>query len=97
MKGNTSEEFLHFFNKLIQDKWVDAYDDIGINIIYRDQWLFQQSSKEKIIPYLNNIASKEQIIKKSPYAFFIDETIHYHNKDFYDPLKIIELISQNKL
>lgn len=78
------------FQKLTKDSWKELYDDLSINLIFKDILPLTDSNRIVLEPYLSKIKSIQQIIKRSPYACLIDHSIPYEKVDFYSTDALVE-------
>lgn len=82
------------FQKLTRDTWKELYDDLSINLIFKDVLPLNDVNKSTLEPYLSKIKSVHQLIKRSPYACLIDSSIPYDTVDFFTLDAVIERIKR---
>ena len=83
-----------FFDKLISETWTDAYDDLSLNIIIKDTATLTDANVVLLEPYLSKIKSLEQVIKRSPYAFFLDPSLPYDRLDYVSSTALVERLKR---
>jgi hypothetical protein len=84
----------NFFDKLIKETWIELDDDLSLNIILKDTLPLDDTNLPILEPYLSKIKSMDQIIKRSPYSFFIDPSLPYKDIDFMSSIALIERIKR---
>ena len=82
------------FQKLTKDTWKELYDDLSINLIFKDVLPLTDATKGTLEPYLSKIKSVSQLIKRSPYACLIDPSIPYDSVDFYTIDSVLDRIKR---
>jgi serine/threonine protein phosphatase PrpC len=89
-----AQTFQSNFQKLTKDTWKELYDDLSINLIFKDVLPLNDVTKATLEPYLSKIKSVHQIIKRSPYACLIDASIPYDAVDFITSDALFERIKR---
>jgi hypothetical protein len=79
-----------FFDKLIKETWVELDDDLSLNIILKDTLPLDETNLAPLEPYLAQIKSIEQVVKRSPYSVSIDPSLPYSQVDFISITALIE-------
>ncbi len=90
--GKTNTQYQEFVEKLIANRWTDLTDDLSMAIITKEHQVIEQSIQNYLLDVLSNIKSKEQITKLSPYAYFLNASLHYDELDFMSTEALIERV-----
>jgi hypothetical protein len=90
--GKTNSSYKEFVDKLIANRWTDLTDDLSFSIAIKEHQEIIDNHQNYLLEVLSPIKSKEQIIKVSPYAYFLDGTRSFRNLDFMSVETLIERI-----
>jgi hypothetical protein len=89
-----AQTFQSNFQKLTKETWKELYDDLSINLIFKDIIPLTDSTKAILEPYFSKIKSIQQLIRRSPYSWLLDHSIPYDSIDFYNIEAVFERLKR---
>ena len=79
--GNTQQDYCNFLEKLLTDKIAQiSYDDLSINLIYKDSFDTNSDYKKEYLNELLDGIADNQILPQSDYCVLIDDAIESDGK-----------------